>query len=230
MGGSSTAASVHTVVPDATVSLPSITIQHDLTGTATDWGTQYSGCKVTQLELNCSSEGRYLWANVDWVAQAATKMGFISTNAPVLPTTATATPYLFTSMTATFDSNSFRDGLTDLQFIINPDLKVWKDGSRTIPEPLDGDRMKYYLKFLHSPEDSTFWEEAAATGNTKDAVIKWTKSTNDYIELTISDLQVLYHEQKSPTTGKELSEEVICEARGVSFAIKDALADANYGD
>ena len=233
MGGSTTAASIHTIIPNPASPLPSITIQHDLTDSAavsTDWGTQYKGVKVTKLELNCSFETQQLWAGVDWVAQTSSKQAFVSTNAPVLPTTATASSYLFGSMTATFDSVSFRDGLIDLQLTISPELLIWRDSTRTIPEPIDGGRKKYQLVFHHTPADSTFWEEAAATGNTKDIVLKWTKSTNDYIQITLSDVQVLYHEQKSPTIGQALVEEVICEARAVSIAVKDTITAGFYGE
>ena len=230
IGSSSSAASVHTITPTVASAMPSISIQHDLTGTAADWGTQFAGVKALNLELNCTEQDQYLWANVDWVAQSATNIGFISTNTPVLPPTATAAPYLFNSLTATFDGNSFKDGLTDLQVSISPNLKVWRDGTRTIPEPLDGPRMKYILKFKYTPADSTFWDEAATTTTTGDVVLKWTKSANDYIQITFSDCPVTHYEQKSPTVGKPLIEDVMLEPRAISVAVKDAIAASYYGE
>jgi len=230
VGSSSTAASVHTITPTTTKSMPSISIQHDLTGTAADWGTQLAGVKVLNLELNCNAQDQYLWANVDWVAQSATNIGFISTNAPVLPPTATATPYTFKGLTATFDGNSFKTGLIDLQVSISPMLRVWRDATRAIPEPLDGSRMQYALKFNYTPADSTFWDEAATTTMTGDIVLKWTKSTNDYIQVTFSDCPITYYEQKSPKTGTPLIEQVIAEPRAISVAVKDAIAASYYGE
>ena len=230
IGSSSTAASVHTITPTASSAMPSISIQHDLTGTASDWGTQIAGVKVLNLELNCTAADQYLWANVDWVAQSATNIGFISTNAPVLPPTATAAPYLFNTMTATFDTVSFKEGLTDLQISISPMLKVWKDGTRTIPEPLDGPKMQYMVKFKYTPPDSTFWDEAATTTVTGDLVFKWTKSTNDYIQITFSDCPITYYNQVSPKTGQALIEEVTLEPRAISVAVKDAIAGSYYGE
>lgn len=229
MGASSTAAAVHTITP-TTGRLPSVTIQHDLTGTASDWGTQYKGTQIQRLELSCNYDTRYLWANVDWVAQAASNAGFVSTNTPVLPTTATTAPYTFKSMTFTYDGDSYRDNLTEVSFVIDPDLHLWNDGTRTMPQPIEGDRVKYQLRFKHNPPSSTFWDDLVSTGNNKDAVLKWAKSTDDYIQINMTELHIAHHEQRSPTVNNELIEEVICEPREVSIAVKDTVTDSYYGE
>jgi len=65
---------------------------------------------------------------------------------------------------------------------------------------------------------------------TGDVILKWTKSANDYIQITLSDCPVTYYEQKSPTVGDPLIEEVMLEPRAISVAVKDAIADSYYGE
>jgi hypothetical protein len=229
LGSSSTAASVHTITP-TTTSLPSVTVQHDLTGTATDWGTQYKGVQVARLELNCAYDTQYLWANVDWVAQSAAKQAFISTNTPTLPATANSAPYKFSQLTATFAGNSFRTNLKSVSFSMTPNFIHWTDGTRTPPQPIEGDRFSYQLKFEHTPADTTFFDELVATGNTSDVVLKWTRSANDYIEITMTNCHINHAPQKSPKKGRSLIEEVWGEPEQVSIAIKDSVGVSHYGE
>ena len=75
---------------------------------------------------------------------------------------------------------------------------------------------------LH-PQSDDLWDELVATGNTEDIVLKWTKSTDDYIQATLSDCKIIAHEQKTMVKG-ELMVEVVCEPRAISFEVKDAIA------
>ena len=136
LGGSATAGGgpyTHTIT--AATSLPSFTIQHERTGTATAWSTQFTGCKVAGLTLTCSSEQYYLIGRMDWIARKAEDPAFQLTNDPVLPPTATTAPYKFTGMTRTFNGASI-DGLMSMELQIMPDLipiraHTWDSGTYT---------------------------------------------------------------------------------------------------
>ncbi|MHA2313325.1 MAG: hypothetical protein ACXADF_17700 [Candidatus Thorarchaeota archaeon] len=232
MGKSSTAGSdpyTHTITPSGATSgvldlLPSFTIQHDLTGTASDWGIQFKGVKVARLELMCGWDTQYLFAVVDWLAKTAATAGFVSTNTPAFPTTANETPYTFSNMTATFDGNSFRDNLRSINFTIYPDMSPWLDNTLWLKSFIEGERKQYELKFTWSPTGSTFFDELIGTGNTKDTVIKWTRSANDYIQLTLSDCHVVSAPFKTPKTGTSLLQDVTIIPERLSIEVKDSIA------
>jgi hypothetical protein len=233
LGSSSTGAGppyTHTITPG---SVPSFTIQHDLTGTATDWGTQYKGCKISQVAFNCNAKDQVLYANVDWIAKNAAKVAFISTNTPAFPATANESAYKFNEMTFTFGGADYRPNLLSLNLTISPDFITWKDGTRNLKQLIEGTRRKYLLQFVHLPPDSVFWEEALATGNTDDIVIKWTRSANDYIQITLTNCHVIWHDQQSPVKSRELQAEVIVEPEAISVEVKDSIAGnagGGYGE
>lgn len=238
MGKSSTAGTgpyVHTVTPPTAVSgvlppLPSITIQHDLTGTATDWGTQYKGVKVAKLALMCSAESQLLYGVVDWIAQTAVNAGFVSTNAPVFVPTALEQAYLFGNMTATFDGASFRETLIEMEFTMSPDFMMWRDTTLWLKDLIESSRKKYTLKFIWSPMSSVFFDELIASGNTKDIVFTWTRSADDYIEMTLTNCHVTKADTVSPKTGEHITQEVHIEPEAVSFEIKDSITGSEYGE
>jgi hypothetical protein len=237
----------HTIVPAATTGgaielLPSFSIQHELAGDSTNWQVQFTGVKCQALSMLISWETKVLMASMDWIAKKATKGTFESTNAPVLPPTATETPYHMSNMTRTWDygdANTALDGLVEWEFSIDPDLDAlyaatW-DGAtytgRNLNQILEGVRKNYNLRMVYHPESSAIWEELVSGSNTEDMYFKFTKSTNDYIELTLTDCWVLKHELKTPTIGEPLLAEVIIEPRQVSFTVKDTInGNPYYGD
>lgn len=238
MGKSSTAGGgpyVHTVTPPTPVAgvlpdLPSLTIQHDLIGTSDPWGTQYKGCKISQLMLRCNQEDRLLDAVVDWVAQRSVNAGFVSTNEPVFAPTAVEQEYHIKNMAVTFDSSPVEQVIS-IEFTINPDFIVWRDSSKYLKALIESTRKKYILRMIHSPTSSVFYDEVvAATSNVKDMQIKWTRSVDDYIQLDLLDCKVLFNEQKSPTPKTTLMAEVIIEPTNVSFTISDMIPGATYGE
>ena len=245
MGKSSTAGAdpyTHTITPtDDGSLLPSFTMQHEVTGSATDWATQYLGCKINELALIMDYEGRYLVAMLNWVASEATDPGFMADNNPVLPATATTPAYYWGGFTKTFAAAAGPlDGLKYLELSINSglepdyaarwDVATWK--GRQPWQFNEAPRKAYTLTMQLHPQSDDLWDELVATGNTDDIVLKWTKSVNDYIQATLSDCKFIKHEQKTMVRG-ELMVEVVCEPRAISFEVKDAIAgDAagGYGE
>lgn len=228
----------HTIAPPTDGSLlDSFTIQHERTGTATAWSVQFLGCKVAALGLYCSFEDRYLMARTDWVAQKATDPGFQLAADPILPATATTAPYHFSNMTRTFDGNAM-DGLTSMELTISPDLRAifthrWDTGVWTgdwLYQLIESPLKRYELTMDLSPDSDDMWDELVATGNTKDIVFTWTKSTNDYITATLTDCQFTSHEITTPEVGDSLIERVECVPRAISFSVKDTIPGAAYGE
>lgn len=229
--------------PDDGSLLSSFTIHHERTGTGTDWATQFLGCKIANLTITCGFEQKYLIGRVDWIAKKAEDPNLDGTNAmltndPALPATANTAPYSWNILTRTFDGNDI-DGLTYLELSINPDLMAnfvhkWDSGTyvgRWADSFIEGSRKRYELTMQYHPDSDDLWDELVATGNTKDIVFKWARhATNDLIEITLSDVQLVHHEVKSPTPGDTLIEEVVCEPRAVSVSVVDKLEGSDYGE
>lgn len=241
MGKSSTAGAdpyTHTITPSSTASLlPSFTIQHEVTGSGTDWATQYLGCKINELVLIMDYRGRYLVAMLNWVAAEAVDPNLGGTNAmlddnPILPATATTPAYYWGGFSRTFAAAAAPlNGLKYMELSINsglePDFSARWDGAtwkgRQAWQFNEAPRKQYKLTMRLHPQSDDLWDELVATGNTDDIVFKWTKSANDYIQATLSDCVFISHEQKTMVKD-ELMVEVVCEPRAISFEVKDAIA------
>jgi hypothetical protein len=243
LGTSSTGAGPpYTHAITAGVTLPSFTIYHERTGTGTDWVTLYTGCKVAGLTLTCSQEQKYLIGRMDWIAQKAVDPNLDGTNAtltndPALPATATTDPYKFAGMTRTFNGASI-DGLVSMELSISPDLTPilahkWDSGTWTgqwLYKLLEAPERKYHLTMTLHPGNDDIWDSNAAQTVTDDIVFKWTKSTNDYIQITCTDCPITYNELATPEVGEELLDVVECEPRSVTVEAKDAIAGGAYGE
>lgn len=235
----------HTITPPTAVDgalplLPSFTIQHERTGTSSDWATQFLGVKVAALTLTCGFERRYLISKVDWIAKKAEKVAFTLTTDPELPTTENEGPFTFTNMTPTWDVDGTPatiDGLTLMELSISPDFTVerahtWDSGTYTgqwLRSLMEAPRKKYNLSMTYHPDNSVFFEELIATGNTKKITFKFTRTDTDYILLTLDDCQFKGHEMKTPELGVALSEIVKVEPRTVSFTVVDKITSTHYG-
>ncbi len=237
----------HTIVPAATTGgaielLPSFTIQHELSGDSANWQVQFTGVKCQSLTMLCSWETKMLMASIDWLAQKSTKGTFESDNAPTLPPTSAVEPYHFSNMTKLWDygdTDEVLDGLIEWEFSINPDLDsvyaaTW-DGAtytgRNLMQILEGTRKIYNLRMQYTPLSSSIWEQLVVGENTKDMYFKFTRGTDDYIEVTFSDCMVLKHDLITPEIGEELLAEVLIEPRAILFTVKDKInGDPYYGD
>jgi hypothetical protein len=247
MGKSSTSGSdpyTHTITPTTDGSLlPSFVINHEREGDATDEEYQFLGCKIDVLKLfHDLSEPSGLIAIVDWQAAKA-QDGIALTNAPALPATANTNPYSNTGLTRTWDTagdNLAIDGLQSIEISIGNTLvplyaHTYDGGTYTGRWPyqfLEGQRKMYRIVMtMHQNTiERKIWDALIATGNTQDCLFKWTRSTNDYIQVTATDCQVLQHELKTPRVGETLIEEVILEPRAMSIEVKDSIAGGLYGE
>ena len=241
LGASSTAGAgpyTHTIgAPTDGSVLPSFTIQHERTGTATAWATQFTGCKVAGLTLTCSEEQKYLIGRVDWIAQKAADPAFVLDNDPTLPPTATTAPYKFAGMTRTYNAAAI-DGLVSMELSIMPDLTPirahkWDAGTWTgqwLYSLIEAPRKQYRLTMHVVPDSDDMWDDAVSQAATSDIVFKWTKSTNDYIQITCTDCALTFHELDTPEVGDSLVDVVECEPRSLAIEVKDSIAGGYYGE
>jgi len=241
MGNSSTTGTgpyTHTI---SAGDLPSITLQHERFGSGDDWAIQYRGVMCANLALECGQEIFFLRADLDWVAQDAVDPGFTLTNDPNLPPTANTDPYLFSQLTRTWDyggANLALDGLTHVRVNISPGLQpllahYWDSGvdKSHIPRGyFEAPRRQYTIEFTYHPENDDVWDELISTSNTKDLLLKWTRSTDDYIQLVASDCLVVEHETLTPPVGEALLEKVVLEPRSLTFTVSDQIAGGHYGE
>lgn len=235
MGVSSTGAGppyTHAITPGY---LPSITLQHDRTGSGADWGIQYTGVMASRFKLMDDRSVPGLIAVIDWVAKDVADPGFVLSSTPALPATATTGPF-YDLVTATYDGNDL-DGLKDFEFTIDPGLNAlmgqwWLanvDQSHVPIAYVEDFVRKYSLALRMHPGNDDLWDDGISpTGNTKDMVFKWQKSANDYVQLTMTDVQILYPETTTPKG--DLVEIYECVPTTVQIEVKDAIAGGSYGE
>ena len=234
----------HTITPttDGTL-LPSFCFQHERTGSATDWSTQFLGCKVNDLTLSHDmKQAPFLMAKIGWLAQKATKVAFTLTNDPVLPPTANDQP--FVNLTRTWDYGGTPlsiDGLVTLEISIENGLFAlfsdsWDTGVYTGQWPkamVEAFRKQYHVRFTYHPStiETALWDELVASENTKDALFKWTRSATDYIQVLCSDCKVIEHSLEEPE-GKDEEEldSVTLEPRALTVTVVDSIAGGYYGE
>jgi hypothetical protein len=249
MGVSSTAGTdpyTHTIGPTTDGSqLPSFVINHERKGDATDEEYQFLGCKIDSLMLyhDLSDKAGFLMAKVEWMAGEA-QDGIALTTTPALPATANTASY--TQLTRTwYDTPEFAgaislEGLAEIEIhIINGLAPVrghtWDAGTYTgrwVQEFLENPRKQYLvnMKLHQNTIERVLWDELIATDNTKNAIFKWTRSANDYIQVTCTDCQVIQHDIKTPPVGETLFEQVVLEPRALAIEVKDSIAGARYGE
>ena len=242
LGDSSTAGDVHTLVPFTDGSpIPSVTINHEQRGSATNEEYQFMGCKIDSLTLiHDMREAPFLMAKIEWMAMEA-QDGIALTTAPALPATANTDAYV--TLERLWDSGGTPIALDGLQYVeitIGNGIKpvyghTWDGGVYTGRFPymlLEAPRKQYQIVMDLHPNtiERVLWDELIAAGTKKDMTFKWERSATDYILVTATDCYVTSHELITPEVGDTLVERVVIEPRGLSVDVSDALADARYGD
>lgn len=242
LGDSSTAGDVHTLVPFTDGSpIPSLTINHEQRGSATNEEYQFLGCKIDSLTMIYDlKEAPFLMAKIEWMAMGA-QDGIALTNAPALPATANTDAY--TTLERKWDSGGTPvniDGLQYVEISIMNGLRpirghTWDTGTYTGRDPymlLEAPRKHYQIVMdLHPTTiERVLWDELIAAGSNKEMTFKWIRSGTDYILVTATDCYVTQHELITPDDGETLIERVVIEPRALSVDVSDAIADARYGD
>jgi len=248
MGLSSTVGAdpyTHTITVPAAVGgvlpeLPSFTVQHERTGTADDWSTQYMGCKINEMQIISNYKTRGLVFLLDVMAKSTEKVAFTLNNEPTFATGTSEFPYLYINMTRTYDGADL-DGMVGMQLTINNDIMAeYANTFDTVTHNFtgmwpqfftEGDRKIYSLDIEYQPEASDIWEELLVSTITKPIVFKWTKSANDYIQITCTDCGVIGHTMVSPKTSEEPRlDRITIEFRSISIEVKDSIAGGFYGE
>lgn len=243
LGKSTTAGTdpyTHTITPttDGTA-IPSFTINVEQKGTATDEEYQFQGCKVDNLMLyhDLGSDTPNLAAKVKWKAAKATD-GYALTADPALPPTANANSYV--NLERKWDvagANLSIDGLKKVEVIIGNGLipvyaDTWDTGTFTgmwVQEFLERPLKMYRVNMeLHpSTIERAVWDDLISTAVSKQITLKWIRSANDYILVTVNG-PIVQHDIRQPLTGQELIETVVMEPYAMSVEVKDSIVGTGY--
>lgn len=232
----------HTITPttDGTA-IPSFTIHHERTdagAVASDWTAQFLGCKVNDLMLyHDMKEAPFLMYRMDVLARKAQKAAYTLTNRPALPATANSDSYR--SLTRTWDYGSSDldlDGLVSMELkipnvIFSEYIHHWTgtDYDGHWPNALiETQLLNYELRLVYSPSGSDVWDELLATSNSKEMYFKWTRDTDDYIAMTLTNCRVIEHDLIVPEVGTTLLETVLIHPESVSVSVKDKINGAPY--
>ena len=250
MGGHSVAGAdpyTHTIAPttDGT-QLPSIVLQHEEKGTATNEEYQFQGVKVDSLVLSHdlkSSDLNFLMAKLEIKGAFAKDPAFALDTDPALP--ATANPNSYINLTRKWNTTdpaagTSIAGLEKIEIVVANGLtpiysSSYDSGTWTGQWPymfLEAQKKAYRINLLMHPNtiERQLWDELLASANTKDSVFKWTRSANDYIKVTALDCQVIDVPKHSPEVGVLNLEDVVLQPRAVSIEVKDSIAGGAYGD
>ncbi len=253
MGKSSTTGPVssiytHTITPPTAVAgvlpeLPSVTWQHEKKGSATDWATQMLGAKVGRLSLACNTDRQQLIATASWLAKQPTDPAFVLDNAPALPATANALPFILNNTTISYNSVDISEYVRGIDLEIFPDIRqvfghTWTGGTYDGHWPntfIENFRKGYTLKLIVTPWADDVYDDLISVTNTaaalKDGYIQFTRhSSDDYIKMDFTDLMVLQHPLTTPEQGGEELVEIVMEPRALSITVKDKLAGSVYGE
>ena len=228
----------HTITTPADGSLlPSFTTHLKMDGSATAWNLQTVGVKASSVKLlTDANEFPSLLATVEVVGKKTDTSAVTLDVAPALPATATTTAYVFNKLTREFDSAAI-SGLISVELdIIAGTVPVFDstyDGAtydgNWAAQLTEAPKRLYRLKMSVVLEDDTFWTEMIAMGNTKNLVFKWVKSTDDYIQITCTDVHFLAHPVITRSGSKTIAE-LSCEIISLSVEVKDKLIGGFYGE
>lgn len=244
MAKSSTAGAdpyTHTITTPTDGSLlPSFTVHHEAAGTATQWNTQYLGCKIMALTLAISVRDPFLIAGVDWLAREPVADPATLDDTPALWTTANNAPYTWQGMGTRTLAGAEITGISAVEFTINAGLVPiytprWDNSTYKGRFPyrfMEQPRRDYTLRMKVSPAFDDMWDAVldTSTADTPDIVFKWTRAANDYIQMTLTDCDFIQHPQITPHLTEEYTAEIVCKPRSVSFEVKDSIAGGAYGE
>lgn len=246
LGKSSTAGPVggvytHTLTTPTDGSLlPSFTTHLQMDGDAVAWNLQTIGLKASSVKiLTRAVDFESMLVTMEVAAKRTDTSVITLTNPTALAATATTSTYAFNKLTRTFDSNPIA-GLTSVEIDIlagtRPDFESTYDGAswdgNWAARLEENTTRTYLLKMQVVVEDDTFWTELLALGNTKDLVFKWIKTTDDYIEITCTDVFFLAHPIIT-RSGKKTIADISCRFLSMTVSVKDTIAgdaDGGYGE
>jgi len=246
MGLSSTAGVgpyTHTITPTTDGSkLPSITLQHEESGSGTAEQYQWAGVKVDSMQLHHNLRDGFLMAKMELLAKQPSDPAFALTNDPALP--ATANDEVFVTLTRNWDTagtNTSIEGLVEVNVMVKNGLypihsDSWSAGAYTGQWPHafgEAPLKDYRIELVYHPDtiERELWDDAITRGiATKTAVFKWSRSTNDYIQLTATDCAVLSNSKHTEKAGELKLETCIIQPRALSWEVKDSIAGGAYGE
>lgn len=246
LGKSSTAGAdpyTHTVTPATDGSLlPSVVFHHEESGSGTDEEYQFQGCKVDSILLSHDTKGPdMLMAKLEIMAGKAVDPAFTLTNDPALPATANSGPFI--ELTKTWDygaGNTALQGLQQVEIAIANGLVAkyadsWDTGVYTGMWPYmlaEANRKQYDVSLVFHPDniERAMWDELISLTNTKELYFKWTRGTDDYIAITLTDCQVTSHQIITEQRGDLKLLQATLEPRAMSVEVKDSIAGSAYGE
>jgi len=241
LGDSSTAGDVHTLVPTTDGSpIPSITINTEQRGSATNEEFQFMGCKVDSLTMMYDMrDAPFLMAKMEYMAMKA-QDGIALTTAPALPATANTDVYV--NLERTWDVGGTPVAIDGLQYveiqIANGLRPVYAHSYSGVDYTgqwpymlLEHHRKQYKIVMDLHPNtiERRMWDSLISTTTAITSTFKWVRSATDYIEVTAVG-PITEHQIITPEVGETLIERVVIEPYSMSVDVSDALADARYGD
>lgn len=229
----------HTLTP--ALELPSWTALYERTGpSATDWVTQFSGCKVDALTLAWhATELNKLMYRLDVFCKDQERVPYTLVNAPALPATINTDTYR--KVLRTYDSVDIK-GLQNLEIIVNNGLVSelvhgWDVGDDSydggVESVQENDAVRYTVKMDFHPSVIEFdmWDDHA-DGTGKTAVFTFIRdATYDYIKVTCLGCKIPDYPLTVPDPiTRTFMDRVIMQPTQMSIEVVDQIPGGTYGE
>lgn len=235
---------------DASADLPSRSWHGKTAGGTTDLNFDVSGMKTAALSLTSGIGARSsnLMAQLSYVGSTyidsvagddLSNAAVAQTTAPVLPPTANNTPYRMGPAAAniTWDNTNFTELLHvnyTMTNLLQPrftnqdgtdDYGITKSRWAQFVHELGVRRHRFLFTVIQKKQQLL---ESLLDQLNKGFVIKWERGTNDYIQLTASNTELLGHEMAYAVPGTKALYIVPVQPKSVAVEVKDAIPIAYY--
>lgn len=201
----------HTLAISSDYLLPSVTLVEHRIGTPMH-GYRYTGCRVESLELSWDEDG-FLTASVEFIGKGVEK---ITTLPSVTPSNLDA--FKAGQKTVTINGVENQYVVSGSISITNNHVKYPRSGDYIAGTVADRVDLEASLDIFYI--DSSLYE--LMLSKTKfDVTVKFTRSTDDYIEITLDDCYVSV-ESELPAEG-ELMQTLNLRPSNISIVAKDSI-------
>jgi hypothetical protein len=240
----------HTITCPSVVSgvlpeLPSLTLHSEHLGTGvTSFVRQFTGMKITSMELSCSEGQRSLIADISWIGAKAQRKTFALTNKPVLIDSSLMGRmcYLWVNSTRKFNTVSLPQ-LTGWKLNIDNSIEAIRtlavdalgnDISQWPAFMVDGPVKKYELDLDFLVQDFDMWDEVVSLTNNKTFEVKFTRAATPENSMQITATNCWFVEPDYPIPDPKGKDNFLGHIRAVpesvTFTVKDTIHASYYGE
>jgi hypothetical protein len=223
--------------------LPSLTLHAENLGTGvSNFVRQFTGMKITRMELSCSFERKALQADIDWLGSKAERKSFVLSNKPHLIDSSETgrRPYCWLSSTKKFNGAAI-PGIRGWKLEIDNGIEAihqllvdasGNDVSQWASLLLDGAVRKYRVEAEFAVSDYAFYDELLSLVNNKTFEVEFTRAAgSNSLKLTATNCHVVEgpHDIPDPK-GENFIATVTMEPESLTATAVDSIHKSYYAE